>query len=252
MVQKAFDALMKVAIPGIKAEEINQKFNSQVDPTLYLNRRYGNIYTGSVYLALLGLLVQKPDIKNKKALLFSYGSGLCSSFLQLQINQNILSPAQIQRIEKMMNERVQVTAAEFTRILLEKEKKYGIFKGVIPLNQNIIGDNVYYLSEIDSKWRRIYKLNQNKKPALQTDKINFIKRIPGLDYKMSKGDGESKFHKLTVDGRIATVEDMTGISLDRQALNMGGITTENANSMIENVIGKISLPLGVVPAMKIN
>jgi len=33
---------------------------------------------------------------------------------------------------------------------------------------------------------------------------------------------------------------------------MGGITTENANSMIENVIGKISLPLGVVPAMKIN
>lgn len=98
MVQKAFDALMKVAVPGIKAEEIAQRFNSQVDPSLYLNRRYGNIYTGSVYLALLGLLVQKPEIKNKRALLFSYGSGLCSSFLQLQINQNVLLPAQIQRI----------------------------------------------------------------------------------------------------------------------------------------------------------
>jgi hydroxymethylglutaryl-CoA reductase len=68
---------------------------------------------------------------------------------------------------------------------------------------------------------------------------------------MSKGD-ESKFHKLTVDGRIAVVEDITGITLDREALNRGGITTENANSMIENVIGKISLPLAVVPSMKIN
>lgn len=151
----------------------------------------------------------------------------------------------------MLNERIRVTAEEFTKILLDKEKKYGNFKGKIPLNQNIIGDNVFYLSEIDAKWRRTYKLNQNKKPALETDKINFIKRIPGLDSKMSKGD-ESKFHKLTVDGRIAVVEDITGITLDREALNRGGITTENANSMIENVIGKISLPLAVVPSMKIN
>jgi len=110
-------------------------------------------------LALLGLLIQKPDIKNKKALLFSYGSGLCASFLQLQINQNILSATQIQRIEKMLNERIRVTAEEFTKILLDKEKKYGNFKGKISLNQNIIGDNVFYLSEIDAKWRRTYKLN---------------------------------------------------------------------------------------------
>ena len=35
-------------------------------------------------------------------------------------------------------------------------------------------------------------------------------------------------------------------------LNSGGINIDNANSMIENVIGKLSLPLAVVPSIKIN
>jgi 3-hydroxy-3-methylglutaryl CoA synthase len=60
MVQKAFDALMKAAVPGIKPEEIAQKFSNQVEPSLYLSKQYGNIYCGSVYLCLLGLLLQKP------------------------------------------------------------------------------------------------------------------------------------------------------------------------------------------------
>jgi len=68
----------------------------------------------------LGLLLQKPEIKNKKVLLFSYGSGLCSSMLQVQINQNILSASQIQKLEKMLGDRLRVNASDFSSILLEK------------------------------------------------------------------------------------------------------------------------------------
>ena len=80
-----------------------------------------------------------------------------------------------------------------------------------------------------------------------------ISRIPGIDAKMqaSKVDS-SKFYKLSVEGRRATIEDMRGIEFNEKLLNSGGITMENADSMIENVIGKMSLPLGVVPSLKIN
>ena len=42
------------------------------------------------------------------------------------------------------------------------------------------------------------------------------------------------------------------MEFNEKMLNSGGITMENADSMIENVIGKISLPLAVVPSLKIN
>lgn len=40
--------------------------------------------------------------------------------------------------------------------------------------------------------------------------------------------------------------------LDRVALQSGGLNLELADTMIENVIGKLSLPLGIVPQMVIN
>jgi len=45
---------------------------------------------------------------------------------------------------------------------------------------------------------------------------------------------------------------MKDCELNYKILDNGGISIDNANSMIENVIGKLALPLAVVPSLKIN
>ena len=42
------------------------------------------------------------------------------------------------------------------------------------------------------------------------------------------------------------------MKLNVPALQSGGISSQQADSMIENVIGKLSLPLGLLPSIMIN
>jgi len=53
---------------------------------------------------------------------------------------------------------------------MEREKNYGVFKGQIKLDERLLDDNVFYLAEIDDKWRRRYEIKNpssidiNKRP----------------------------------------------------------------------------------------
>lgn len=40
--------------------------------------------------------------------------------------------------------------------------------------------------------------------------------------------------------------------IDRVAIQTGGLSLDLADTMVENVIGKVSLPLGIIPHMVIN
>jgi hypothetical protein len=42
--------------------------------------------------------------------------------------------------------------------MLEREKNYGVYRGRVELNEQLIDDNVFYLTEIDDKWRRKYEI----------------------------------------------------------------------------------------------
>jgi hypothetical protein len=118
-----------------------------------------------------------------------------------------------------------------------------------------LNEEAYYLSEVDDKWRRKYSFNGKIEVSLAKNNISFIERIPGLNASMKEEHEKvdtSKFYKLSVEGRRLSIEDNKNIKLDEDLLNSGGISTEEANTMIENVIGKISLPLAIVPSLKIN
>lgn len=80
--------MIKVENSQIPSEDVFKKFKTQVEPSLFLSKRFGNIYNGSLYLCLLSLLYQFPELNNKKALLFSYGSGICSTMLEFYIQAN--------------------------------------------------------------------------------------------------------------------------------------------------------------------
>ena len=58
-----------------------------------LNRNVGNIYTGSLYLSLISLLLNKEgkDLFNKRVLMYSYGSGCATSLFSFKFNDNNFS-----------------------------------------------------------------------------------------------------------------------------------------------------------------
>jgi 3-hydroxy-3-methylglutaryl CoA synthase len=52
--------------------------------------------------------------------MFSYGSGVCSTMFQVHVRENVISAPQRERIEKMLAQRVRVSAGDFTNIMMEK------------------------------------------------------------------------------------------------------------------------------------
>lgn len=74
-VEKTFMALTK------------KRFNERVQPAIQVATMCGNMYCGSVYGGLVGLIsnVAPKQLKDKKLGIFSYGSGLASSMFSLKV-----------------------------------------------------------------------------------------------------------------------------------------------------------------------
>lgn len=79
-------------------------------------------------------------------MLFSYGSGLCSSMFTIKIRSNPLNKNQITNITDKLANRVKFSPEDYTELMLEKQKNYGVFRGQIKMDEKLLDDNVYYLS----------------------------------------------------------------------------------------------------------
>lgn len=63
--------------------DVEASFERLVAPSLVLPSRVGNIYTGSLYLALASLLAYAPEpLDEREVSLFSYGSGCCAEMFR--------------------------------------------------------------------------------------------------------------------------------------------------------------------------
>lgn len=61
------------------------------------------------------------------------------------------------------------------------------------------------------------------------------------------------FYKLSIEERARVVADWAGLDEAEKAALMGeGLTPEQANHMIENVVGAYALPLGIAANFQIN
>lgn len=57
-----------------------KEWKNKCERSLLLAKKLGNIYTGSLYNGLLTLICDETiDLKGKKVMLFSYGSGCAAS-----------------------------------------------------------------------------------------------------------------------------------------------------------------------------
>ncbi len=73
------------------------EWKDKCERNLYLAKNLGNIYTGSLYNGLLSLLLSGApkeqggeglDLRGKRILMFSYGSGCAASLFSIKVNSN--------------------------------------------------------------------------------------------------------------------------------------------------------------------
>lgn len=93
-------------------------FTEQVEPSLTLCAQVGNVYTGSLYLALAGLLhAQAANLTGRRIGLFSYGSGCTSEFFSGVVARRASQMIAETNIAGLLAARERISIAEYERIM---------------------------------------------------------------------------------------------------------------------------------------
>ncbi len=97
-------------------------FERLVAPALVLPAAVGNIYTGSLYLAVASLLTSSEvDLTGQKLGLFSYGSGACAEFFSGNVQPGAQSRVRALGLEATLAARRSLTIAEYEEVMRERE-----------------------------------------------------------------------------------------------------------------------------------
>jgi hydroxymethylglutaryl-CoA synthase len=93
-------------------------FKTQVEPSLPLCARVGNIYTGSLYLGLTGLLhAQAQDLAGARIGLFSYGSGCTSEFFSGVVGKHAAARIAAAKLGELLDAREKISVVDYERIM---------------------------------------------------------------------------------------------------------------------------------------
>lgn len=132
MARKAYARLRKLEL----AEDLDALFERQVGASLLAPARAGNIYTGSLYLALLSALDAGGDLANQRIGLFSYGSGCTSEFFSGLVSSRFANRVAAAHLRDILDGRERISIAEYERLQgltqpLPRERVHGFrFTGV--------------------------------------------------------------------------------------------------------------------------
>jgi hydroxymethylglutaryl-CoA synthase len=93
-----------------------------VAPSLVLPSLVGNIYTGSLYLALASLLIHSPeDLSGKRVALFSYGSGSCAEFFSGKVQPEAQARAKALGLADLLEKRRALSLPEYEELMNARE-----------------------------------------------------------------------------------------------------------------------------------
>lgn len=147
-VEKTFMALTK------------KRFAQRVQPAISVATMCGNMYCGSVYGGIVGLLsyISPNDILGKKIGVFSYGSGLASSMFSLKVVGDTSKMQQKLNLLQRLEERKIVAPEVYDEMCLLREKAH-LQKDFKPAGGvDTLLPGTYYLTEVDGMFRRKYEI----------------------------------------------------------------------------------------------
>jgi hydroxymethylglutaryl-CoA synthase len=155
-------------------------FQDIVEPSLKIGKNTGNIYTGSLFIGLISLILDENiDLYGKRVMMFSYGSGCAATLFSLKFNaKNLGDYKEIRKtnfdvMDNLLNKRIKVKPIEYENLQAKKERLY-LSNNYIPENNEFLNDlfdGTYYLEGVDKMWRRTYAKKVNKEISLN-GKIN--------------------------------------------------------------------------------
>jgi len=142
-------------------------FETKTEPSLFIAKKVGNMYTPSLYGGLASHLLGKSpsELSGSRLVLFSYGSGLASSLFSLRV-----SPASaavggpldrllrgLADIPQRLEARRKLTPTEFTDVLARREENYHAAPFMPKMPASDLAPGSYYLSRVDEMRRRFYE-----------------------------------------------------------------------------------------------
>lgn len=150
--------LEKVFLGLAKAES-----NKRVTPALKVATNTGNMYTASCWTSLASVLyfVGNEELQGKKLSVFSYGSGLASTFLSLNVVGDISAINKVLNLDYKLGEgRKQRTPQEYVAAIELREKAH-LQKSFKPSGSvDDISTGAYYLVDINDKFQRAYEVKK--------------------------------------------------------------------------------------------
>jgi polyketide biosynthesis 3-hydroxy-3-methylglutaryl-CoA synthase-like enzyme PksG len=96
---------------------IEEDFHRRLEPSLCFCRRVGNIYSGTVFLALAGVLQFGSFASRKRIGLFSYGSGCCSEFYSGLADAHSQQTIAARQFGRLLDERQELDMREYDHLL---------------------------------------------------------------------------------------------------------------------------------------
>jgi hydroxymethylglutaryl-CoA synthase len=121
MAKKAHRHVMQ--LEGKTEAEADASYNAEVATSLRLPSQVGNIYTGSLYLALASLLeAEAGELEGKRIGLFSYGSGCCAEYFAGTVPPGAGAFADVLQMAEPLKDRRKYTFAEYEQIRLRDEE----------------------------------------------------------------------------------------------------------------------------------
>ncbi|MGE5253424.1 MAG: hydroxymethylglutaryl-CoA synthase [Planctomycetaceae bacterium] len=120
MAKKAHRHLIDLEYDGLgstaKEQLFAQSFSQKVEPGLWGAREVGNIYTGSVYMGLIGLLETEGEKSEGKRIgIFSYGSGCGAEFFLCEMKTGTGAIIRGLRFKEILERRKRITFEKYVQ-----------------------------------------------------------------------------------------------------------------------------------------
>jgi hydroxymethylglutaryl-CoA synthase len=95
-----------------------KRFTERIYPSTLAGRLVGNMYTASVFSSLASIIAEYPaeDLKGQRIGVFSYGSGLASSFFSLKVVGDVSNIAKTMNLKQLLEQREKVDPVVYSEV----------------------------------------------------------------------------------------------------------------------------------------
>jgi 3-hydroxy-3-methylglutaryl CoA synthase len=99
---------------GLSRAEALEHWRRRAAASLHYNRRMGGVYGAATFVATLGLLAQRPDLKAGDRLgIYAYGSGSCAEFYSVILGEDPHAVVREADLDRLLGERERVDVASY-------------------------------------------------------------------------------------------------------------------------------------------